>query len=71
MTDQNTHKPIRISIEDARERYEKGEATVLDVVDTDAYQRFPYKIQGAVRINPEDVPDEFSRLPKDRSVLTY
>jgi rhodanese-related sulfurtransferase len=64
-------EPIRISLEEARDRYEKGNVTVLDVVDTESYSQFSYQIKGAIRINPEDIADEYSRLPQDKSVLTY
>lgn len=71
MANQQTPEPIRISIEDAKKRYDKGNVTILDVVDTDAYNQFSYQIKGAMRINPEDVPDEFTRLPRDRAVFAY
>ena len=71
MGDQQTREPIRITLEDAKERYDKGSVTVLDVIDTPAYNQFSYQIQGAVRISPENIPDEFIRLPKDRAVLAY
>jgi rhodanese-related sulfurtransferase len=71
MGSQLTHEPIRISIEDAKQRYDQGNITVLDVVDAEAYHQLSYRIQDAVRIKPEDVPDEFKSLPQDRSVLTY
>ena len=71
MSDQQTQEPIRISVEAAKEHYDKGIVTILDVIDTDAYNQFSYQIKGAVRINPEDIPDEFTRLPRDRSVLAY
>jgi rhodanese-related sulfurtransferase len=71
MGNQPTHEPIRISIKDAKQRFDKGNTTVLDVVDAEAYHQFSYQIQDAVRIKPEEVPDEFQSLPQDRSVLTY
>ena len=71
MSDQQTQEPIRMKLEDAKGRYDEGNVTVLDVIDTDAYDRFSYQIAGAVRINPEDIRDEFTRLPKDRAVFAY
>ena len=71
MSNKQAQEPIRISVEAARERYGKGNVTILDVIDTDSYNHFPYQIKGAVRINPEDIPDEFARLPRDRAVLAY
>jgi rhodanese-related sulfurtransferase len=71
MGNQPTHEPIRISIKDAKQRFDKGNITVLDVVDAEAYHQFSDQILDAVRIKPEEVPDEFQSLPQDRSVLTY
>ena len=44
---------------------------MLDVIDTDSYNQFSYQIEGAVRIKPENIRDEFTRLAKDRPVLAY
>lgn len=66
-----TDGPIRISPEEAKQRMEKGEITVLDVVDSHAYDDVPVELPGAVRIPPEKVPDEFERLPKSRTVFAY
>lgn len=66
-----TENPIRISPEEAKQRIDKGDATVLDVVDTHAYDEVPMELPGAVRISPENVPDEFDRLPKSRTMLAY
>jgi len=64
-------KPLRTSLLDAKERYDQGDVTILDVVDTDSYAQLSYQIKDAVRINPEDIADEYERLPQDKSVLTY
>ena len=71
MSDKQTNEPIRVSVEAAKEHYDKGNVTILDVIDTDVYNQFSYQIRGAVRINPEDIPDEFTRLPRDRAVVAY
>ena len=71
MSNQQVREAIRISTAEARERYDQGDVTVLDVVDSHVYDNYPYQVQGALRIKPEDIPDEFSRLPEDLSVLTY
>lgn len=64
-------EPIRKSLDQAHRIYQEEDATVLDVVDTDSYEELSYKIEGAVRIDPRDVPDDFERLPKERTVLAY
>jgi rhodanese-related sulfurtransferase len=71
MGNQTRREPIRISVEDANERYEREDVTVLDAVDPGAFERTSYMIEGAVRIDPRDVRDEFEQLPKGRTVLTY
>jgi rhodanese-related sulfurtransferase len=71
MSDNQAMEPIRISVEEAKKRFDAKTATILDVVDTDVYRRLSYRIQGAERINPEYLVEEFSRLPKDRAVLAY
>lgn len=67
----NEREPIRISLEKAKERYDEGDVSVLDVVDKGTYDTLSYQIKGAIRIAPEDVSDDYDRLPQDRSVLTY
>lgn len=71
MGDQQSQEPIRISIADAKKRYDEGNVSMLDVIDTDAYNQFSYQIKGAVRISPEDIRDEYTSLSKDRTVLAY
>lgn len=63
--------PIRIALEKAKQLYNQGNITVLDVVDSESYAELSYKIKGAVRINPEDIADQYTNLPKDQLVLTY
>ncbi len=64
-------EPIRIGVEEAKELLDDGDAFVLDVVDTGVYDRVPERIEGAVRIDPTEVPDEYERLPDAGTVLTY
>lgn len=71
MNDQQTREPVRISVEDAKERYDVGNVTILDVIDSDVYNKFTYQIKSAVRITPEDIPDEYTRLPRDRAIFAY
>lgn len=71
MTNDQRPKRIRIPVDKAEELYEKEDVTVLDVVDTESYDDVSYKIKDAVRIDPEDIRDEYSQLPKDRRVLSY
>lgn len=63
--------PIRISRQEAKERYDQGGVTILDVVDPGSYEELDYQIKGAVRIDPREIDEAYTRLPKDRSVLAY
>lgn len=63
--------PIRISLEEAKERYDEGSAVILDVVDPSSYEELDYQIKGAVRIDPREIDEAYTQLPKDRSVLAY
>jgi rhodanese-related sulfurtransferase len=62
---------LRMTVDEAHQLWMEEDATVLDVVDTDAYERTPDQIKGAVRIEPIDIPRRFRELPRDRPVLAY
>jgi len=69
----NGQKPkrLRVSLEEAKHLYDEEDVKVLDVVDTENYNDLSYKVDGAVRINPEDFKEEYTQLPKDKLVLAY
>lgn len=71
MNDNRKREPIRISVDEAKTRYDESDVTILDVVDPGTYEELAYQIKGAIRIDPRDIPDEFERLPQDRAVLAY
>lgn len=62
---------VRIALEEAKQLYDQGDVTILDVVDAESYKELSYKIKGAVHINPEDLKDEYTQLPKEQLVLAY
>jgi rhodanese-related sulfurtransferase len=62
---------VRISLRDARRMMEEETTTVLDVVDSPSYEETPDRIQGAVRIAPEELKERFQELPMGRPVLAY
>ena len=64
-------EPIRVSLEEAKEAYDRGGVTILDAVDTGTYEELSYKIEGAVRIAPEDIREEYESLPRDKAVYAY
>jgi rhodanese-related sulfurtransferase len=63
--------PIRISVDEARDMMEEGEVTFLDVIDSHSYDNFDHQIEGAVRIKPEKIGDQFQQLPKEQTILAY
>jgi rhodanese-related sulfurtransferase len=71
MSDNGKRRPLRISAEEARERYNQDEVTVLDVVDPWTYERLSQQIEGAVRIDPRKISDNLDRVPRGHTVLTY
>ena len=71
MREEHRQGRVRIALEEAKQLYKQGNVTVLDVVDSESFAEITYKIKGAVRINPEDIKDQYNQLPKDRRVLAY
>ena len=71
MGNNNERQRIRISVEEAKKRFDENDVTILDVVDPGAYKKLSQQIKGAVRIDPRKISDEYGNLPKDRTVLAY
>jgi rhodanese-related sulfurtransferase len=71
MDDEKNQKRIRVSVQETKKLVDEGEATILDVIDTHSYDQHSYQIENAVRIKPEDIEDDFTRLPKDKAVYAY
>ena len=71
MSKEHRQGRVRIALEEAKELYDQGDVTVLDVVDSESYAEFSYKIKGAVRIKPENIKEQYTQLNKDRRVLAY
>jgi rhodanese-related sulfurtransferase len=62
---------IRISVHDARERQEAGDALMLDVVQPGAWDSLDSVVEGSVRIEPAELLDRFEELPRERDVIAY
>lgn len=62
---------LRIDSTDAKTRVDAGEAMILDVVAPAAWARLPIAIRGAVRIPPDEIPDRWRELPRDRAIIAY
>ena len=62
---------IRISAKAAKAMMDQGEASFLDVIDSHSYDDFDSQIEGAIRIKPEKIGDQYQRLPKEKTVVAY
>jgi len=71
MSEGQKNGPIRIALEEAKELYDEENVTILDVVDSESFDEFDFKIRGAERINPEDIKEKYTQLPEDQRVLAY
>lgn len=71
MSGNSESRPLRISVEEAKERYDDNEVTVLDVVDPATYEQLSQQIEGAVRIDPREISDALQQVPQDHTVLAY
>jgi len=69
MSEEHRQGRVRIALEEAKQLYDQGNVTVLNVVDSESFAEITYKIKGAVRINPENIKDQYTQLPKDQRVL--
>jgi rhodanese-related sulfurtransferase len=67
----NKREPVRISVDEAKNRANQDEITILDVVDPGAYEKIDYQIEGAVRIDPREIKEEYERLPGEDNILAY
>ena len=71
MSEGKNNGPVRIALDKAKEMYDEEDVTVLDVIDSETFDKLDYKIEGAERIKPEDIADEYQQLPEDQPVLAY
>jgi hypothetical protein len=62
---------IRIPVEEAHAKYQSGEVTMLDQLTTNQDLRATKKVAGAIRVNPDELPDRLGELPRGKGVITY
>lgn len=62
---------IRVGVEDAHRLAQDEGATILDVVDSVVYDKVAQRIERALRIAPEEVPERYQDLPQGKVVLAY
>jgi hypothetical protein len=62
---------LRISVDDAHSKYERGEITMIDQLTTNQDRAASQKIAGAIRIPAAELPDRLGELPRDRGAISY
>jgi hypothetical protein len=71
MSSSSERRPIRISVEEGKERYDENEVTAVDFVGRENYELLSQQIGGAVRIDPREISDELEQVSEDHTVLAY
>ena len=61
--------PRRITVEEARAAFERGEAVFVDVRGEDAYRQG--HIRGAISVPPGTAAQHANKLPKNTLIITY
>jgi hypothetical protein len=59
----------RITVEEARAKFDAGEAIFVDVRSLEEYQ--VRHIPGAVSMPTEEIPQRYAELPKDAEIILY
>jgi hypothetical protein len=62
---------VRIDVDEAYAKYERGEVTMLDQLTTNQDRAASQQIDGAIRIPAAELPDRLDELPRDRGVISY
>ena len=62
---------LRISVDGAHSKYERGEITIIDQLTTNQDCAASLQIKGAIRIPAAELPDRLAELPRDRGVISY
>ena len=61
----------RITKEELKPLLGSPDVIVIDVRTGDDHKSSPYKIQGAVRENPIDVPEWYKKYPMEKTIILY
>ena len=62
---------LRIGVDDAYSKYERGEVTIIDQLTTSQDRAASQQVAGAIRIPAAELPDRLAELPRDRGVISY
>lgn len=61
----------RITPKELKERMDAGDGVVVLDVRRASYRESDVKIKGAMRIEPDSLETEYSRIPPGSNVVTY
>jgi rhodanese-related sulfurtransferase len=62
----------RVTIDEIRERLDRGEEfTFVDTRNSQAWSEAETKLPGAIRVPADEVEQDLSEIPRDRTVITY
>ncbi|MDP2663063.1 MAG: hypothetical protein Q8R28_20295 [Dehalococcoidia bacterium] len=62
---------LRIDLAEAKARIDAGQAIVLDVVSSHAWEQMHRSIADAIRIDPTEIEQRYRQLPLDRQIIAY
>ena len=62
---------LRVEPGEAKRMVDAGEAIVLDVVASGAWEELEVAVPGAVRIAPEQIDRRWRELPREKAVVAY
>jgi rhodanese-related sulfurtransferase len=67
-----TMEATRITIDEVRERLERGELfPLVDTRNPTAWGESNQKLPNAIRVPADEVAEHLDEIPKDRAVITY
>jgi rhodanese-related sulfurtransferase len=62
----------RVTPEELKRELDQGvDVLILDVRQPGAYYGSPYKLPGAIRIEPDQIDAVYETLPRDVPIVTY
>ena len=62
---------IRIDPDEAFQKYQLGEVTMIDQLTTNQHEHATRRILGAIQIPAAELPDRLAELPHELGVISY
>jgi hypothetical protein len=69
--DSREPQPVRINLDEAREKVAKNEAVFLDVRQPSNIAEDPRTLPGALRIAPDQIQERYRYLPRSKEIIAY